>query len=184
MKNLKRFVRKHIAALSLAGIVIAVLVAALFDRLIEGIGTILAASTSPAFASVTPSNFTPGTLTAANTATDGTGTVLLVATAPATSSGGSLVESIRCAHLGTNVATVARVFYNNGSTPTVSGNNSLIAEKAIPANTVSQTAESIFQDININQVLKASASTPERIYITIGTAVAAGVRFTAKGGDF
>lgn len=140
-------------------------------------------SNSPAFASVPGSNFTPQTLTAANTATDGTGTTALIATAPATASGGSLVERIRVMHLGTNVATVVRVFLNNGSTPTVAGNNSLIAEKTIAANTISQVAESIAYDIAINQVLKANATTPERLYVSIGTAVAAGLRFTAIGGD-
>lgn len=140
-------------------------------------------STSPAFASVPASNFTPGSLTAANTAMDGTGTTLLIATAPVVNGGGALVESVRCMHLGTNVATVARFFLNNGSTPSVAGNNSLIAEKAIAANTVSQTAESIVYDAVLNQVLKGNASTPERLYVTIGTAVAAGIKFTAKGGD-
>ena len=183
MKTLLRFARKNLAALSFVAVVAGVLLASLFDRWIEGLGTFLAASTSPAFASVPPSNFTPGSLTAANTATDGTGTVLLLATAPATASGGSLVESIRCMHLGTNVATVARVFLNNGSTPTVAGNNALIGEKTIPANTLTQTAESVPQDIPLNQVLKANASTPERIYVVIATAVAAGIKFTAKGGD-
>lgn len=182
MKTLKRFVRRHIAALSFCAIVAGVLLVSLFDRLLEGLSLIWASS-SPAFASVPASNFTPGSLTAANTALDGTGTTLLIATAPATASGGSFVEFIRCMHLGTNVATVVRVFLNNGSTPATAGNNALIAEKTIPANTLTQTAESVAQDIVINQVLKANASTPERIYVTIGTAVAAGIKFTPKGGD-
>jgi hypothetical protein len=145
---------------------------------------ILIGSSSPGFASVPPSTFTPGALTAANTALDGTGTTLLIATAPAVASpAGSVVERIRCMHKGTDVATVARVFLNNGSTPTVAGNNSLIAERTIPANTLSQVAESAPQDILINQVLKGHATTPERIYVSIGTAVAAGIQFTAIGGD-
>lgn len=179
MKKLTAFVRRHLAALSFVAIV--AVAATWCDSLLEGL--FLAASTSPAFASVPPSNFTPGSLTAANTAMDGTGTTLLLATAPATASGGSLVDSIRCMHLGTNVATVVRVFLNNGSTPATAGNNSLIAEKTMPANTLTQTAESIPQDIVLNRVLKANASTPERIYVTIGTAVAAGIKFTATGGD-
>lgn len=154
----------------------------ILDPLLGSLAAV-AAATSPAFASVPPSNFTPGSLTAANTALDGTGTTLLVATAPATASGGSVVESLRCMHKGTNVATVLRVFKNNGSTPTVAGNNSLIAEKTMPANTISQVAESVPVDIVINEPLKANASTPERIYVSIGTAVAAGVQFHPKGGD-
>lgn len=183
MKKLARFCRNRAAAMFFCLSVSAVCVALAFDRMLDGLGTLLLAGTSPAFAASPFSNSTPGSLTAANTALDGTGTTLLLVTAPATPSGGSLVESIRCAHLGTNVQTVIRVFYNNGSTPTVAGNNALIAEKTMPANTLSQTAESIAQDIVINQVLKANASTPERIYVSIGTAVSAGIKFTAKGGD-
>ena len=140
-------------------------------------------SSSPAFASSPPSNFTPGSLTAANTATDGTGTTLLIATAPATASGGSIVERIRCMHLNTNVQTVVRVFLNNGSTPTVAGNNALIAELTMPANSASSTTASVAQDIQLNQVLKANASTPERLYVSIATAIATGIKFTAMGGD-
>ncbi|HKQ24081.1 MAG TPA: hypothetical protein VJT81_06530 [Burkholderiales bacterium] len=140
-------------------------------------------SSSPGFASVPPSNFTPQSATAANTALDGTGTTALIATAPAVTGGGALVERVRCMHLGTNVATVARVFLNNGSTPGTAGNNALIAEKTIAANTLSQVAESISYDIVINQVLKGHATTPERLYVSIGTAVAAGIKFTAIGGD-
>lgn len=140
-------------------------------------------SSSPAFASVPPSNFTPQTITTANTAKDGTGTTLLLATAPAVTNSGSLVERIRVMHMGTNVATVMRVFLNNGSTPGTAGNNALIAEKTIPANTVSEVAESVPQDITLNQILRGHATTPERIYITIGTTVAAGLKATAIGGD-
>jgi len=141
-------------------------------------------SSSPAFASVPPSNFTPQSCTAANTALDGTGTTYLVATAPASAApAGSLVERIRLEHLGSNVATVVRVFLNNGSTAGTAGNNALIAEKTMPANTLSQVAESVPQDIVLNQVLKGNASTPERLYVSLGTAVAAGIKATAIGGD-
>lgn len=140
-------------------------------------------ATSPSFASTAPSNFTPGALTAANTALDGTGTSLLISTAPATATGGSFVDHVRCFHKGTNVVTVARVFLNNGSTPTVAGNNSLIAEATIAANTLTQVAQSTPVNIPLYQVLKASATVPERIYVTIGTAVIGGIQFTAIGGD-
>lgn len=132
-------------------------------------------STSPGF-SATPNSGTPGALTAANTALDGTGTTLLIFTA---GSLGALIDRIRCMHKGTNVATVARVFLNNGSDPSVAGNNTLIGEKTMPANTLSQVAESVSQDIVLNHPMEAG----ERIYVSIGTAVAAGVQFTPVGGD-
>lgn len=179
MKRALAYIRQRWLALS-----IVVAVAILWSRgLIDSVSGLALASTSPSFASNPPSNFTPGALTAANTALDGTGTTLLIATAPATASGGSMVERVRCMHKGTNVATVVRVFKNNGSTPTVAGNNTLIAEATMLANTLSQTAASVPVDIVINEVLKANATTPERIYVSIGTAVAAGIQFTAEGGD-
>lgn len=179
MKMFKRWVRANVLAVGLWGVLAAVWMAGLLDAWKTGL---LMASTSPGFASVPPSNFTPQSLASANTAVDGTGTSYLLATAPATASGGSLVERVRIMHLGTNAtATVVRIFLNNGSTPTVAGNNALIAEKTIPVNTLTQTAESVAQDIILNQVLKASTTTPERLYATIGTA--ANLKATAIGGD-
>lgn len=87
-------------------------------------------------------------------------------------------------HLGSNVATLCRVFRNNGSDPATPGNNTLIGEKAIAANTLSQTAESIPYDIPLNLVL-AGGGSPERVYVTLATAVAAGIQITPiNGGDF
>lgn len=136
-------------------------------------------ATAPQFVT-TPNAGTPATLTAANTALDGTGATgrALIFTAGAS---GSLLPSIRFMHLGTNVATLCRVFYNNGSDPEVAGNNALIAEKAIAANTVSSTDESIAYELNLNLVVAAS----DRIYVTLVTAVAAGIKITPiNGGDY
>ena len=175
MKFIPRYVRQRFAAACFGLLAVVLWAGGFLDRFLEGLGYILA-GTSPAFASTPFSNATPGSLTAANTALDGTGTTLLLVTAP---SGGSFVERIHVQHLGTNVQTVARVFRNNGSTPTVAGNNALIGEKTIAANTISQTAEAIAYDIVVNAALKST----ERIYVSIGTAVAAGLMFTPYGGD-
>lgn len=139
-------------------------------------------STAPQFVS-TPNAGTPATLTAANTALDGTGATgrALVFTA---GSSGSLLPALRVMHLGTNVATLIRVFRNNGSDPEVAGNNALIYEKAIASNTVSHTAESTPYNCPLNLTLEGGAN-PERIYVTLATAVAAGVRITPiNGGDY
>jgi len=136
-------------------------------------------ATAPQFVT-TPNAGVPATLTAANTATDGTGSTgrALVFTAGAS---GSILPSIRFMHLGTNVQTLCRVFVNNGSDPEVAGNNALVGEKAIAANTVSQTAESIPYDLSLDLVLAAS----DRVYVTLATAVAAGIKITPiNGGDF
>ena len=135
-------------------------------------------STAPTFSSI-PNKGTPGALTAANAAVDGTGATgrLLAFTAAA---GGSFLPSIRYVHKGTNVGTVMRVFRNNGSDPEVASNNTLIAERTINANTLSQTAESI----KYENVLNLALANGERIYVTMGTAVAAGIHVSPiNGGD-
>lgn len=70
---------------------------------------------------------TPGTLTAANTATDGTGATgrALIFTAEAVSGGKSVLPAVILNGLGTNVKTNLRFFKNNGSTPETADNNSL-----------------------------------------------------------
>lgn len=137
----------------------------------------MAANTSP-ISPIAPSTAWASTvLTAANTALDGTGTVSDIITAGAN---GAKVSRIRVVHKGTNVATVMRIFLNNGSTNTTAANNSLIAEETIAANTLSQTAKSVFYDIPINMALKPG----HKLFYTIGTAVAAGHLVTADAGDY
>lgn len=136
-------------------------------------------ATAPQFAT-TPNSGAPGSLTAANTALTGAGATgrALIFTAGAS---GSILPAVLVTHLGSNVATVARVFRNNGSDPETASNNTMICEVPVAANTLSQVAASSPHVIAINQKLKAG----ERIYVTIGTAVAAGLMFTpVGGGDF
>lgn len=133
-------------------------------------------SSAPAFAN-TPNKGTPQKITAANTSLEPTSSLSLVFTAGAS---GSYVRKLIARHLGTNVATVLRVFRNNGSSEAVAANNCLIAEKTIASNTLSQTAESIGYEINLNLPLAQN----ERLYCTIGTAVAAGIQVSPDAGDF
>lgn len=135
-------------------------------------------ATAPQFVT-TPNAGAPATLTAANTALDGTGATgrALIFTAGAS---GAVLPEIRFAHLGMNIATLCRVFRNNGSDPEVAGNNALIHDIEIAANTTSSTASAIFPRISTNLVLGAG----ERIYVTLATAVAAGIKITPiNGGD-
>lgn len=135
-----------------------------------------------------PANFSPifpltpqiafATITAANTATDGTGTVNTIFTAGAN---GGRVDYIRCRALGTNVATVLRVFINNGSTNATATNNSLFEELTLPITTASNTGET-GQDSDIP--LNLSLPTGYKINVVLGTAVAAGWKVTAVGGDY
>ena len=93
---------------------------------------------------------------------------------------GSRLDFIKVRALGTNVATVIRVWINNGSATTTAANNALYLERTLSATTVSETAEQ--PDI----ILPLSISLPAgyRIYATFGTAVAAGFHLTAVGGDY
>ena len=117
-------------------------------------------------------------LSAANTTKSGTGTVLTVFTADATN--GGYVNKIRFRAAGTNVATVARVFINNGADNSVSANNVLYDELTLPATTLSETAQLTNQEIVWNLALPAGY----KINTTLGTAVAAGYYVSVVGGKY
>lgn len=128
-----------------------------------------------------------GTVTTANTAKDGTGTVVTVFTAGAD---GSRIDQIKVRALGTNVATVMRFFVNNGGANTTAANNTLIHEVTIAATTVSETAALV--DNNITLTVNTTETVPpipylqagHRINVTIGTTVAAGLAVTVHGADY
>lgn len=136
------------------------------------------ANTSPIFSIAADIQWVSGAITAANTTTDLTsGTIYAIFTAGAN---GSYIQKIRFRHLGTNVATVARVWINNGSTTGTASNNTLWDEITLAANTVSQVAAAINYELPFSFALPAGYV----IYVTLGTAVAAGFRATVVGGDY
>lgn len=100
----------------------------------------MAANNVPIF-TITPSVNSGGSfqtvVTAANTAKDGTGTVYTLYTA---GSNGGMPIGIIFRAAGTNVATVARIFLNNGSTNSTAANNALIGEITLAATTLSEVA--------------------------------------------
>lgn len=120
---------------------------------------------------------TPGVT--ANTAKDAaTGTTYGPLITGATN--GSRVDYIKVRALGTNVATVMRVFLNNGSAIGTATNNALLMERTISATTVSETSEvaDVIVPINI------SIPSGYKLYATFGTAVAAGFHLVTVGGDY
>ena len=143
----------------------------------------MAANTIPIYSKQGQISFS-ALLQTANTAKDGTGTTQLIFTAGAD---GARVERIRIRAVGTNVATVLRIFINNGSDPAVAANNVLYAEKTIAATTLSETAE-----LALNELPTTTDPTAfplvlppnYRLYCTIGTTVAAGLRVTAIGSTY
>jgi hypothetical protein len=136
------------------------------------------ANTAPIFTISPDIQWGATKITAANTAKDGTGTVLAVFTADVTN--GGYVQKIRFRAAGTNVATVARVFINNGSDPTVAANNVLFEELTLPATTLSEVAALTNQEIILGFALPAGY----KINVTIGTAVSAGYYVTVIGGKY
>jgi hypothetical protein len=128
---------------------------------------------------LTPDIVVGQTILTANTAVDGTGTVVTCFTAGAN---GSLLKGIVFRALGTNVATVARIFINNGSTNTTASNNILFGEITLSATTLSQTAALATYE----WVPPPNFTLPAgyKANITIGTTVAAGYAVSGYGGDY
>lgn len=118
-----------------------------------------------------------GKVLAANTAVDGTGTLVSVFTAGAN---GAIVDSISIVHLGTNVVTVLRIFVKDGV------NYDLVYEKTIATNTISEVAESVFYDILFNGTDRKRLTLPPNAQLVacVGTVIAAGIQCTCFGGDY
>lgn len=143
----------------------------------------MAVTATPIFAQA-PDVSTNGTtgmsqgVTAAAADYDGTSAnYVLVHTA---GSNGSWIERIRCKAKGTNVAAVARVFVNNGSTAGTASNNAFFEEINLPATTASTTSATPSVDQPIGIRLPAGF----RVYVGLGAAVAAGWVFTAVAGQY
>lgn len=127
-----------------------------------------------------------GAITTANTAKDGSGTVVTAFTA---GENGSRIDQIKVRALGTNVATVLRFFINNGLTNTTPENNTLIHEVTIAATTLSEVAALADNDILITKGMSVAVPIPYlpagyKINCTIGTTIAAGLVVSVMGGDY
>lgn len=99
----------------------------------------------------------------------------------ADSSEGGFLQAIRLRALGTNVASVLRIYLNNGSSPTTAANNTLIDEIALPATTASATA---LTGPLLRRIFNLRMYAGERIVVGLATAVAAGWRVTAEGSKY
>jgi len=142
----------------------------------------MAGNTTPIYSKVGDVQWTTS-MTAVNATTDLTsGTIYLAFTADATN--GGYVQRIRFkpnnASGTNNVATVARVWLNNGSTTATAANNVLIDEISLPATTGSATAALPVYELPLNFAMPAGYT----IYVTLGTGVAGGYRATVIGGKY
>lgn len=132
-------------------------------------------------------NVSWGNVTTANTAKDGTGTVVTVFTA---GGNGSRIDQIKVRAAGTNVATVLRFFVNNGAVNTTATNNSLAHEVTIAATTLSEVAALADNDITITKNTTETACpipylpAGYKINIAIGTTVATSLEITVWGANY
>ena len=141
----------------------------------------MAANTSPIYSKVGDIQFV--TLLAAAAATDGTTATLLFA---ADATNGGRVDRIIVKALGTNVASVLRIFVNNGGAVGTATNNTLVAE----ANLVATTASAVAAITPV--IIPGSGDTTfpmvlppgYRLYAALGTTVAAGYAIAAIGGKY
>lgn len=115
-------------------------------------------------------------LTTANTAKDGTGTVVTIFTAGAD---GSILNRIRYAPAGTNVPSVLRIWINDGVGLTAT-DSILWRERDLPATTLTEVASQLEYVIECGLKLPAGY----RVLCAIGTSVAAGWYVSAEGGDY
>jgi hypothetical protein len=93
---------------------------------------------------------------------------------------GSFLQRIRLKPIGTNVASVARFFINNGLTPATAANNVFYGEISLPATTASAIAALVELDYPVNVALPAGF----RIYMLLATTGAAGWVATPVGGKY
>lgn len=93
---------------------------------------------------------------------------------------GSLITRIRMKAGGTNVASVARFFLNNGATNGTATNNTFYGEASLPATTAAAASATADLDYPFNYPIPPGF----RIYVGLGTAVAAGWVFTPIGSEY
>ena len=116
--------------------------------------------------------------TTANTTKDlTTGTAFTAFTASAT---GGYVQRIRFKPLGANVATVARIWINDGESHSIASNNTLWDDISLPATSNSETSAQPTFELPLNMALPPNY----KIMVTLGTAVAAGYTITVVGGKY
>ncbi len=139
----------------------------------------MAGNAAPIWTRVGDIQWNTAPIATANTTTDLTsGTSYLIFTADATN--GGYLQKLRFRPLGTNIATVARIWINNGSDIATADNNTLWDEISLAVTTVSQTTALSIYEIPVNVALPPGY----RIYVTVGTTVAAGYDCIAIAGKY
>ena len=137
----------------------------------------MAASTAPIYSRLSDVQWINAS--AANTTKDLTsGTIYLVWTSDATN--GGFLDQVVFQPLGTNIATVGRVWLNNGSATGTLANNVMLKDITLAATTNSETAQIGQTAVSLALPIPAGY----RIYVTLGTGVAAGFGVAAYAGKY
>jgi len=110
---------------------------------------------------------------------DGTSATQLIHTAGIN---GSFIQKLVCEAFGTNIASVLRIYINNGSTTATASNNVLYYQYSLPATTQSATVATAHIEIPLSLVMPPSY----RLYagISCTAALASGWVVTAIGGEY
>lgn len=128
----------------------------------------------------TASGDTQWAVSATTANTSKTATSGVIYTAFTASETGGYVQRIRFKPLGTNQATVARVWLNNGLDSTTPANNTLWDDISLPATSNSENSALPTFELPLNIALPAGY----KIFVTLGTVVAAGYDITVIGGKY
>lgn len=137
------------------------------------------ANNQPIFSKIGDIQWSGASASAANTTKDlTTGTTYSVFQADPTN--GGYVQRIRFRPLGTNVATVARIWINNGSTTSTAANNILFDEVSLAASTLSETSATSLTELPLNFALPPGY----KIFVTLGVTASAGYAVSVIGGKY
>lgn len=93
---------------------------------------------------------------------------------------GSYVKRIKFNALGTNVATVVRLYLNNGAAQTTATNNQLIGQLSLPATTLNNAGATAEPEYQLEMMVPPGFT----LWAGLGTTVAAGWIATTVGGDY
>jgi hypothetical protein len=93
---------------------------------------------------------------------------------------GSYLQRVRLKPAGTNIASVARFFLNNGYSQATSANNCIYGEVSLPATTGINSASLIEIDYPFNYALPSGW----RVYMSLGSGVVAGWTALGIGGRY
>jgi hypothetical protein len=125
----------------------------------------------------TPKIAWSGNLTSGTNTYDGTSGTTVVFTAGAS---GSFLRSLELEAAGTNVASVLRIFINNGSTVGTASNNALVMQYSLPATTASSTVGTPHITIPLNLAVQANYV----VRVVLATTVSAGWQISSVYGDY